>query len=126
MRDRYDVFTFKLRELQPDWTMRKFAYLFDARVGKGRLMMCGFNLTGIEKDVPEACAMFESLAVCVTESKWAPKTKIAVADLKKFLAKKGRQRRIKERMMTQYWQLDAEPLESAQYWKDARAWIEKK
>ena len=35
VRDRYDVFTFKLRELQPEWTMRKFAWLFDLAVGKG-------------------------------------------------------------------------------------------
>ncbi len=124
-RDRYDVFTFKLPELQPDWTMRKFAYLFDLRAGRGRLMMCGFNLTGLERDVPEACAMFESLAACVSSPGWKPRAAIAVADLKSYLASKGRQPRIKERKMTQYWQLDDAPLESAQYWKDAEEWIRK-
>ncbi len=123
VRDRYDVFTFNLHELQPDWTMRKFAYLFDLRVGRGRLMMSAFNFTGIERDVPEACAMFESLAACVTSRAWKPTARIAVSDLRRFLARKGRAPRIKERMMTQYWQFDAEPLESARYWKDAEAWI---
>lgn len=123
VRDRYDVFTFKLRELQPDWTMRNFAYLFDLRVGKGRLMMSGFNFTGVNDGVPEACAMFESLAACVASPSWRPKTAIPVEVLKRYLARKGRGPRIKERMMTQYWQFDAEPLESAQYWKDAEAWI---
>lgn len=142
-RDRYDVYTFKLSELQPDWTMRRFAYLFDLRVDPanragsasgagsasravpGRLMICGFNLTGLDRDVPEAVAMFESLIACVTAKSWRPKARIGVDELKAFLAEKGRQPRIKERMMTQYWQLDAEPLESAQYWKDAEAWIRK-
>jgi hypothetical protein len=124
-RDRYDVFTFKLRELQPDWTMRKFAYLFDLRVGKGRLLVSAFNFTGLERDVPETCAMFESIAACVTGPAWKPEAKIGAGELRQFLAERGRAPRIKERMMTQYWQLDAEPLESAQYWKDAEAWIRK-
>ncbi|MCG3181495.1 MAG: Beta-galactosidase [Phycisphaerae bacterium] len=126
VRDRYDVFTFKLRELQPDWTMRKFAYLFDLRVGRGRLMVSGFNFTGLESGRPEAAAMFESLAACVAGSAWQPRAKIAVADLKAYLAGMGRRPRIKERMMTQYWQLDDAPLESAQYWKDAEAWIRRR
>ena len=124
-RDRYDVFTFGLRELQPGWTMRRFAYLFDLRVGQGRLMMSAFNLTGLQRGVPEACAMFESLAACVATAAWKPKAAISVADLKAYLLRMGRRPRIKERMMTQYWQLDDAPLESAQYWKDAEAWIRK-
>ncbi|MHC4914904.1 MAG: hypothetical protein ACYTGB_05375, partial [Planctomycetota bacterium] len=124
-RDRFDVFTFKLSELQPGWTMRKFAYLFDLRVGKGRLMMCAFNMTGLETDRPEACALFESLCACVTGKSWKPRAKISAKELEKFLAKKGRAPRVKERMMTGYWQFDAEPLESKQYWKDAEAWCRK-
>ena len=86
-------------------------------------MMCGLNLTGLGRDCPEAAAMFESLIACVTSKTWRPKGSIAAADLRAYLAFMGTQPRIKERMMTQYWQLDAEPLESAQYWKDAEAWI---
>ena len=56
----------------------------------------------------------------------ARKARIAAAALKRWLAKMGRAPRIKERMMTGYWQFDAEPLESAQYWKDAEAWIRKR
>ena len=105
--------------------MRKFAYLFDLRVGRGRLMMSAFNFTGLERGVPEAAAMFESLAACAASPSWRPKARIGVAELKAWLAEKGRQPRIRERMMTQYWQLDDAPLESAQYWKDAEAWIRK-
>jgi predicted nucleic acid-binding Zn ribbon protein len=70
--------------------------------------------------------MFESLAACVSGPAWKPKARLSVAELKKYLAARGRAPRIKERMMTQYWQLDAEPLESARYWKDAEAWIRKR
>ena len=122
-RDRYDVFTFGLRELQPGWTMRRFAYLVDLRVGRGRLMLSGFNFTGLERDVPETCAMFESLVRCAASKSWKPKARISVDALRRWLAAKGRAPRIKERMMTQYWQFDAEPLESAEYWKQAEAWI---
>ena len=79
--------------------------------------MCGLNLTALYGDIaahPEAAAMFESLIACVASKSWRPKASISVGELKKFLADKGRQPRIKERMMTQYRQLDAEPLESAQ------------
>jgi hypothetical protein len=106
--------------------MRKFAYLFDLRVGRGRLMVSAFNLTGLERDLPEACAMFESLAACVASRNWRPRARLPAAGLRDYLARMGRSPRIKERMMTQYWQLDAEPLESAQYWKDAEAWCRKR
>ena len=31
-RDRFDVFTYKPSEVQPHWTLRKFAYLFELQV----------------------------------------------------------------------------------------------
>jgi len=55
-RDRFDVFTYRPSELQPDRMLRKFAYSFELQVGKGRLFAAGLN-TG----VPEACAMFEPI-----------------------------------------------------------------
>jgi hypothetical protein len=123
VRDRYDVFTFKLSELQPSWSQRKFAYLFDLKVGKGRLMVCGFNLTGAAHGVPEACGMLEALLTTVSSPSWKPAASIAPEKLLSYLKAKGRAPRIKERMMTQYWQLDDAPLESAQFWKEAEAWI---
>lgn len=69
--------------------------------------------------------MFESLVACVAAAAWKPKAAITVAELKAWLLAQGRRGRIKERMMTQYWQFDDAPLESAQYWKQAEAWIRK-
>src|SRR3989339_125842 len=124
-RDRYDPLKFNLRELMPGWTMRKFAYLFDLAVGRGRLMMCAFNCTGLNGTVPETCGMFESLVQCVTSKSWKPKTRMPSDELKRYVSEKGKSPRIKERMMTQYWQFDEESLESAKYWEGAEAWLRK-
>jgi len=122
-RDRFDVFTFKLSELQPDWTMRKFAYLFELKVGKGRLLVSGMNFTGLGEGCPAVCAMFESLLRYVGSGAFKPVAKLSVDTLRQYLLAKGQADRVKERMMTQYWQLNDEPLESAQYWLDAEAYI---
>ena len=47
-------------------------------------------------------------------------------EVKKYLEEKGNAPRIKERMMTQYWQLNNAPLETATYWKEAESWIRQK
>ncbi len=52
-----------------------------------------------------------------------PRAKIDAAALKKYLLDKGAAPRPRERKMTQYWQLDAEPLESAEYWKEPEEYI---
>ncbi|MFQ6048309.1 MAG: hypothetical protein ACE5K7_02980, partial [Phycisphaerae bacterium] len=122
-RDRFDVFTFKLRELQPGWTMRKFAYLFELAVGSGRLLVCGFNFTGLGRAIPEVCGLFEALVSYVRSDEFRPSWSISPERLADYLRTKASQPRIKERMMTQFWQLDAEPLESDRYWKQAEAYL---
>jgi len=123
VRDRFDVYLFSESEFVYDYTMRKFAYLFELMVGKGRLMVAGMNFKGIETDKPEVCWMFESIVNYMRSDEFTPKVPITVEELEKYLLEKGRSKRIKERMMTQYWQLDDAPLESAQYWKDSEAWL---
>ena len=123
-RDRFDVYTYKLSELQPLWTMRKFAYLFEIKVGKANLLICGLNITGINANNPAACALFESLLSYVNSSYFTPKAQIELENLKKYLLEKSAQPRIKERKMTQFWQLNDMPLESDLYWKTAEQWIE--
>ncbi len=118
-RDRFDVYTFGLRELQPEWTMRRFSYLFETRVGAGRLMVCGFNFLGVESHDPAVCCMFENLLDYCRSDAFRPTASVAPEELEKYLRVKGGSKRVMERMMTQYWQLDEAPLESAQYWKDS-------
>jgi hypothetical protein len=123
VRDRFDVYTYELSELQPEWTMRNFAYAFELKVGKGRLYLSSFNFTGLNSRTPECCAMFESLLKYVVSDNFSPETEISVKALQDYLEKKGSEPRLKERKMTQYWQLNAEPLESARYWKESEEYI---
>lgn len=123
VRDRFDVKTYELPDFQPDWTMRKFAYAFELKVGKGRLFITGFNFTGINNNKPETCAMFESIFRYLHSDAFQPAASMPVDKLKSYLLQKAKLPRIKERKMTQFWQLDAEPLESAQYWQDSENYI---
>jgi hypothetical protein len=123
-RDRFDVYTYGLSELQPEWTMRNFAYAFEVKAGKGRLFVSAFNFTGLNTDKPETCAMFEALLKYVDSDDFAPEAEMSVTDLKAYLEAKGKAPRFRERKMTQYWQLNAEPLESARYWKESELYID--
>jgi len=123
-RDRFDVYNFHLSELQPAYTMRKFGYMFELRVGKGRLFVTGLNFTGVNVNVPETCAMFESVIRYVTSDAFDPKMEISVEELEKWLIERGEGPIVKERRMTQYWQLDAEPLESKKYWKESLEYLD--
>ncbi|HBG28628.1 MAG: hypothetical protein A2Y10_00035 [Planctomycetes bacterium GWF2_41_51] len=123
VRDRFDVYTYKLSGFQPGWTMRKFAYLFEIKVGRGKLLITGFNFTGLNSGVPETCAMFESLIKYISSSKFNPVKKIDLDKFTEYLHKKGQTGIIKERKMTQFWQLNDSPLESDQYWKESEKYL---
>lgn len=122
-RDRFDVYKFKLSELQYDRTLRNFSYAFELRAGKGRLLVTGFNFTGIAGGNPAVCAMFEALVSYCNSDDFNPKSSIGTDELRAYLkavAQKGPQ---KERMMTQYWQLDDEPVESKEYWIESERYL---
>ncbi len=123
VRDRFDIHTYKLSEFQPAWTMRNFAYAFELKAGKGRLFISAFNFTGLDSNTPETCSMFESYVKYVSSGKFNPGTEISIKTLKDYLEQKGAEPKIKERKMTQYWQLNDAPLESARYWKEAEEYL---
>jgi hypothetical protein len=123
VRDRFDIKDFKLSELQPAHTMRKFAYVFELKVGKGRLLVTGFNFTGLNTGVPETTSMFESIISYLISDKFNPQVQISPDQLEQYLRAKGEGQIVKERRMTQFWQLDEEPRESKKYWEDALKYI---
>lgn len=122
-RDRFDPQIFKLPELMYDRTMRRFGYVFTLRVGNGRLMVAGFNFTGVDTNNPASCAMLNTLVNYCNSDEFTPKSHISVTELKEYLIKSASSGPQKERMMTQYWQLDAEPVESMQYWEGAERYL---
>ncbi len=120
VRDRFDVYTYGLSEFQPEWTLRRFGYAIELKVGSGRLFMTGFNFTKLGQGAPEVGCMFEAIINYVTSEQFKPQATIAPEALESYLAAAPRQ---KERKMTQYWQLNEEPLESARYWKESEEYI---
>ena len=119
-RDRFDATKFRMPELTYDRTMRHFSYAFSLKVGKGRLLVTGFNFTNQE---PATFAMLKALVSYANSSDFTSGAEISVKDLKAYLeavAKEGPQ---KEGMMTQYWQLDNEPVESMEYWDESERYL---
>lgn len=121
-RDRYDVKKFSFSELRYDKTMRNFSYAFELRVGKGRLLVTGFNFTKIAQD-PASLAMFNTLISYANSEEFGKGEPISVDGLKSYLTEVAARGPQKEGMLTQYWQLDEEPVESREYWVEAERYL---
>ena len=104
-----------------DRTMRHFSYVFEMKVGKGKLLVTGFNFTDMEN--PAVKTMFNTLVRYCNSEDFAPENVIGVEELKTYLLYVAQSGPNKEGMMTQYWQLDAEPVESMQYWEESERYL---
>lgn len=125
-RDRFDAYksSFNLPEIMPDRCWRKFSYLFEIKVGDGSLLVCGFNLTGLNENDPSSVAMGNFIKNYIVSDDFAPKNEISLGELKTYMEKcSGKP--VKERMMTQYWELDDAPVESKKYWEESRKYLER-
>ena len=120
-RDRFDATKFRLPELMYDRTMRHFSYAFELKVGKGKLLVTGFNFTDMEN--PAVRTMFKALTDYCTSDDFAPENEIELELLRTHLLYIAQSKPNKEGMMTQYWQLDAEPVESMQYWEESERYL---
>ncbi len=123
-RDRFDAYkgSFNLPELMYDRTLRDFSYLFECKVGKGSLLVCGLNMTGLDKKEPSTATMADFILRYLQSADFTPQGKISIDDLRAYMQECAKTP-IKERMMTQFWQLDDTPVESKQYWIDSRAYL---
>ncbi|MBR2377291.1 MAG: hypothetical protein IKA85_05935 [Clostridia bacterium] len=122
-RDRFDVYPkyFGLSELQYDRTLRDYSYCFELKVGKCKLIVTGMNFNGIKK-YPSTLCMFDTLVKYAKSSEFNPSAEISVEDFKNYMIKCAKHPVI-ERMMTIYWALDEEPVESADYWKNSQIYV---
>ena len=122
-RDRFDPKKFALPELMYDRTMRHFSYAFAIRVGKGRLLVTGFNFTGVEWGEPSSVAMLKTLTSFARSADFTTDAYIEADALRDYLRATAASGPQKERMMTQYWQLDDEPVESMTYWTESERYL---
>ena len=123
-RDRFDAYkgSFNLPEIMGDRTLRNFGYLFSLNADKGKLLVCGFNLTGLDCNEPSTLGMAKFIMRYLQSEDFAPKNSISVKDLKAYMEKCA-EKPVKERMMTQFWELDDAPVESPSFWKESRAYL---
>ena len=125
-RDRFDAYkhSFNLPELMYDRTLRDFSYLFELKVGQGKLLVCGFNMTGLDGGEPSTAAMAQFIIGYLRSPDFAPAAQMSVGALKEYMIRCA-QKPVKERMMTQFWALDNALVESAQYWEESRNYLTK-
>ena len=123
-RDRFDAYKgcFNLPDIMGDRTWRKFAYLFELGVGKGKLLVCGLNMTGLDRDEPSTACMADFILRYLASADFNPTESTSVAALREYLGKCARTP-VKERTMTQFWEADDEPVESARFWKESREYL---
>ena len=106
----------------PDRTLRDFGYLFSLKVGGGKLLVCGFNLTGLNVNEPSSEGMARFILNYIKSDDFAPKSGISPDGLKEYM-KKCALAPVKERMMTQFWELDDAPVESPEFWRAAKEYL---
>jgi len=125
-RDRFDAYkgSFNLPEIMPDRTLRDFSYLFSFGVGSGKLLVCGFNLTGLDKNEPSSAGMAKFVLNFIKSDDFSPGNCISLGELKEYM-KNCASAPVKERMMTQFWELDDAPVESPAFWKESREYLTK-
>lgn len=123
-RDRFDAYKecFNLPELMYDRTLRDFSYLFSLKVGEGSLLVCGLNLTGLDRDEPSSQCMAEFLLRYLRSADFSPKNGTETDTLRSYM-RECAEKPVKERMMTQFWALDDAPVESATFWKESKAYL---
>ena len=126
-RDRFDAYkgSFNLPEIMPDRTLRDFGYLFSLKVGGGKLLVCGLNLTGLDNNEPSSAGMAKFILNYIKSDDFAPEDGISLGKLKEYM-KNCASTPVKERMMTQFWELDDAPVESPSFWKESREYLTKK
>ena len=123
-RDRFDAYKdcFNLPELQYDRTLRDFSYLFELKAGKGKLLVCGLNMTHLDENEPSTRCMAEFIRKYMHSSDFAPKTGTELKVLLGYM-KQCAEKPVRESMMTQFWALDDAPVESAEFWRESRQYL---
>ena len=123
-RDRFDAYkdAYNLPELMPDRTLRDYAYLFEIKVGKGSLLVCGLNLTGLDENEPSAAAMSDFIKKYINSDDFNPENGMTLEELKAYMSESAKAP-VKERTMTQFWELDDAPVESPEFWRAAKEYL---
>ena len=124
VRDRFDASKnyFNLSELQYDRTLRNFSYLFEFTIDNSPVLVCGLNLKGLDNDEPSTLNMAQFILDYMQSADFAPVNNISLSAFTKYLSECAKTP-VKERMMTQFWELDNAPVESKAYWEESKEYL---
>lgn len=114
-RDRMQVMKQGMKEIQPKTTFRRWGWLFELSVGKGRLLVCGFNFT---RNTPAGNYLKKTLLEALQGPASPHAAKLEVAQLRDYLKTKAEQPRPTEGPMTLYWLADRDPVETTLFWEE--------
>lgn len=123
-RDRFDAYKdcFNLPDLIYERTLRNFSYAFEVAVGKGKLLVCGLNFTGLDENEPSTVCMAYFVIEYMKSVDFNPKAEISVDELKAYM-KKCAEKPVRESIMTQFWETDDAPVESKTFWKESKEYL---
>lgn len=123
-RDRFDAYKdcFNLPDLIYDRTLRNFSYMFEAATGKGKLLVCGLNFTGLDENEPSTVCMANFVIDYMKSDDFNPNAGISIDELKAYM-KKCAEKPVRESIMTQFWEMDDAPVESKKFWKESKEYL---
>lgn len=123
-RDRFDAYKdcFNLPDLIYDRTLRNFSYMFEAAAGKGKLLVCGLNFTGLDENEPSTVCMANFVIDYMKSDDFNPNAGISIDELKAYM-KKCAEKPVRESIMTQFWEMDDAPVESKLFWKESKEYL---
>ena len=84
--------------------------------------MCGLNLTGLDENEPSSAAMSEFIKKYINSEDFNPENEISPEELKSYMANCAKEP-VRERTMTQFWELDDAPVESPEFWRAAKEYL---
>ncbi len=116
VRDRMKGLIHGIKNFLPDDTLRNFSYLFNVRVGAGRLIVCTFNLSCALADPASSsvlCALVNAATTMDTACAVDP------SSLRKFLVESTAAGVVREDVMNHFWEIDNKPVEDTLFWEQA-------
>ena len=93
-----------------------------AAAGKGKLLVCGLNFTGLDENEPSTVCMANFVIDYMKSDDFNPKTDISIDELKAYM-KKCAEKPVRESIMTQFWEMDDAPVESKLFWKESKEYL---
>jgi hypothetical protein len=116
-RDRMDGLIHGNTTFQRQSTLRRFGYVFEVKVGKGKLLVSTFNLSKDNFKNIEVSNFAENLYSYFKSSAFKPSDSLSFQRLTEI--NKAAKKQTKESVMNTYWLEDLYPVETTLWWEKA-------